>query len=64
MPCWPHWACFSRLHSATWAGRIAAWEQTSGAALVLDTPGSFFGDRLTADLLAVHTHAVGMCDEG
>ena len=60
VPCWPHWAW---LHSAALAGRIAAWERTSDGALVLDTPGRFFGDRFTTGLLAVRTHAVGVCDE-
>ena len=58
VPCWPHWAWFRRLHSATWAGRIAAWERTSGAALI---PNS---DRVTTGILVFRTQALGVCDEG
>ena len=64
VPCWPHQSWFRRLHSAAWAGRIAAWERISGAALMPNTTDCFFGDRFTTDLLVFRTQAVGVCDEG
>ena len=64
VPCWPHQTWFRRLHSAAWAGRIAAWERISGAALMPNTTDCFFGDRFTTDLLVFRTQALGVCDEG
>ena len=50
LSCWPRQSWFRRLHSAAWAGRIAAWERISGAALMPNTTDCFFGDRFTTDL--------------
>ena len=51
VPCWPHQAWFRRVHSAAWAGRIAAWERFSGAALIPNTAGCLLSDRSTINLL-------------
>ena len=54
----------SCLHSAAWAGRIAALERISGAALMPTTADCVFGDRFTTDLLVFRIQALGVCDEG
>ena len=64
VPCWPHQVWFLRLHSAAWAGRIAAWVRISGAALMPNAAGCFFGGRFTTGLLVFRTQALGVCDEG
>ena len=61
VPEWPYQAWWRRLHSAVWARRVAGWELISGAALILNTQGCFFGSRFS--ILILRTRAVGSCAE-
>ena len=61
VPEWPYQAWWRRLHSAAWARRIAACDHVSGAALIPNTQGCFFGSCFTTRLLIIRTTAVSTC---